>query len=126
MANAQKYHRCTIQLRYIFVSEAANAFADPRLRNGCDFIHHEPAKSSQPIAFARFNHEPKKRSIGRVSGECADGDRIRHVETVVLQYDYWTGLSGIVLTASNCPNFAPLHTLTQSETSSMKFWSTLA
>ena len=125
-SDAQKYESGAIQPHHVFVGQAANPRADSRLRNGRDLIHHQPANSPQPIAFAGLDHKAKQRSISRVGGERADGDRICPVETVVLQNNNWTRLSRVVLAACDSPNFATLHALPQSATASIKAWSSPA
>jgi len=91
-----------------------------------DLIHHQPANSAKAVAFVWLDRQPKQRSIGGVGSERAYRDQIRHIETVVLKYHNRTGLSSVILAARNGPNFTALHIPPQSETASMKSWSSFA
>ena len=129
--DTQKYKSGAIQPQNFFVGKAANMRADLRPRNSRDLIDHQPAKRPQSVAFAGLDRETKQRSIGWVGGERADGDRICHVETVVLKNHDWTRLSSVALAACDSPNFATLHfvqsdVLPQSATASIKAWSAAA
>ena len=118
--DAQEDQNGTIQPHHILVSKAADARADLCLRNGRDLIHHQSADSAQAVALAWLNRQPKQRSISWVGSECAHRDRIRPVETIVLNNHSGTGLSRVVLAARNSPNLAALHIAPQSETALIK------
>ena len=119
--NAQEDFDRTIQPHQILVGEAADTRGDLRLWNGRDLIHHQSADDAQAIALARLDGQSKQRSVGWVSGECAYRNRIRHVETVVLENHSGTGLSRVVFTPSNSPNLTALQLGPQLETASIKF-----
>jgi hypothetical protein len=119
--NAQEDQNRTIQPHHILVGEAADARAELRPWNGCDLIHHQPADRAQTISLAWLNGQPKQRGIGRISGKCAQGDGIRHVETIVSENYSGTGLSRVVFTTCKSPNFSALQLVPQSETASIKF-----
>jgi hypothetical protein len=118
--DAREDQNGTIQPHHILVSKAADTRAHLCLRNGRDLIRHHSADSALSVALAWLDRQPKQRSIGCVGSECAHGDRIRHVETVILKNHNGTGFSSIVLTALNSPNLAALQIAAQSETASMK------
>ena len=82
--------------------------------------HHQLADSRKAVALAWLDGQSKQRSVGWVGGECAHRDRIRHVETVVLENHSGTGLSCVVFTTCNSPNLPALHLVPQSETASIK------
>ena len=124
--NAQKHQDCTIQPNNILVSKAADAGADPCLRDGRDLIHHQPANSAQPVVLVGLDRQPKYRSIGWIGRECAYRNRLRLVETVVLKNHNRTRLRGVILTARDGPNLTALHSPLQSEIASINSWSCLA
>jgi hypothetical protein len=107
--NAQKNEDSPIQPHHVFVCEAPNAYTGPRFGNGCNLIHHQPARSAQAVAFCWLDEKAKQRSVSRIGCECADGYRIRLIESVVLKNHCWTGLSSVILAARDGPNFAALH-----------------
>ena len=88
-------------------------------------ISRQAARS--PVLFVGLDRQPKQRSIGW-------GRKLKaHMviesvmsKPVVLKNRNRTGLPGIILAARNGPNFTALHTAPQSETASMKSWSSLA
>jgi len=73
-----------------------------------------------PLRPVRFEGNAEQRRIGAVSGKGADDDRVRRVETIVLQDDGGTRLASIVLGVRDGPDVAPPHSSPQSDTASMK------
>ena len=69
-----------------------------------------------PLVSVRLDQESKKRSIGWIGGERANGKGIRHVEAVVLKNHNWTRFPCVGLAASNSANLTALHVSSGSET----------
>jgi hypothetical protein len=124
--DAQEDQNSTIQSHHILIGKSAKKCAGPCFRNGRDLVHHQSANSVQAVAIAWFDRQAKQRRIGWVGGECAYGDRVCHVETVVLKNYRRTGFPSVVLAARDRPDLATLHRAPPSETASMKSWSSLA
>jgi hypothetical protein len=118
--NAQEHQNRTIQPHHILVGEPADTRAELRLWNGRDLIHHQSADNTRAIALIWLNGQAKQGSIGRISGKCAHRDRIRPVETIVLENHSGAGLSRVVFATCNSPDFSALHLVPQSETASIK------
>jgi hypothetical protein len=118
--NSQEDQKGAIQPNHILISETANVRPDFCLRNGCNLIYHQATVSSQSVRLTRFDEKPKKGSIGWIGREGTHRNRIRHVETVVLEDHHWSGLSCVVLATSYGPNLSPLHVPPWSEMASIK------
>src|SRR5216683_2756876 len=125
-SNSQENQNGAIQPHHILVCKTANMRPDFCFRNRRDLIYHQATNSSQSVALARLNEESKKRSIGWIGCERAHRNGIRQVKTIVLENHHRTRFSCVVLTARNGPNLAALHFPPQSETASIKSWSSLA
>jgi hypothetical protein len=102
------------------VSKTTHIRPDFCFRNGCNFIYHQATVRAQSIGLAGLDEEPKKRSIGWIRREGTHRNRIRQVETVVLDDHHWAGLSYVVLATSNSPNLSPLHVPTRLVIASIK------
>ena len=59
------------------------------------------------------------RSFGLVSGEGADGDRVRRIESVVLHDDDGARLTRVILAARDRPDVAAPHSSSRSDTASI-------
>src|SRR5205807_5303745 len=60
----KKTRTARLSRHHILVSKTTNIHADFCFLNSRDLIHHQATNSSQSVARARLNEEPKKRSIG--------------------------------------------------------------
>jgi hypothetical protein len=118
--NSQEDQKGTIQPNHFLVSETANVRPDSCFWNGCNLIYHQATVSPQSIRLARFDQKPKKGSIGWIGREGTHRNRMRHVETVVLEDHHRPGLSCVVLATSNSPNLSPLHVPPRSAMASIK------
>jgi len=81
--------------------------------------NHQAAFRAQPVPLARLNPNPEQRSLSWIGRECADRDRQRPVEIVILHDDRGSRFSGVVSPSGNRPDLAPLHASARSETASM-------
>jgi internalin A len=115
----EEYENRLIEPQHIFVVQAADLRTHLGLRDGGDLVHHQPAGRKQSIAVIRFDGQAEQRRFRLISGEGTDRDRVRGVETVILDDDDRTGLPGIILAARDSPDVATPHSFSQSDTASM-------
>src|ERR1019366_4358508 len=125
-ANSEKDQYGAVQPDDVVVSKTANKHADFRFCNRVYLVHHQPRGGAQAIAFVGFYRQPKERSILSVGSKGTHSKRVRHVKAIILNDHDGTRLARVVLTASNGPYLTAAHYLPQSETASMKSWSSLA
>ncbi len=110
----------------VFVRKPADFRPEFRPRHSCHLVHHQSAWRKQTVTCIRGDWYAKKRSVCRIACKATDGYRSCLVETVILNDYGWTGLASIVLPACERPNLASLHLSGQSETASIKFWSSFS
>jgi hypothetical protein len=110
----------TVETRDVFVVQPTHELADLGLWRSADLVDRQTGGHPQTIAFGPADRQAKQRRFGLVGRESADRDRAREVEAILLDDDDRARLARVVVAASECPDFAALHSSFKIEVESMK------
>jgi hypothetical protein len=112
-AQTQKNKDGLIDALYIFDIEMPNAVSEYIFWYCGDLIDHESRKHIEAVAFVRRNRNAKQRRLSWIGCHNADRDGFGGIEAVILQDDSRPRLTGVILSAGDCPYLSTFQSVTR-------------